>query len=208
MPLLSRRRQVASDSTEDLRSLEFPETARDLLLHFVHPNILLALIVRERNFQVLHESQDITLKIPKTIEQILAFRLLGSASGSAKEFRILCMKTEAGAEPFFVGLQKLPPTRTRELRSPLVLRPLHSLMNLQKKLSHLSRPAFADHFLEELQLPQNMGIAECMEAVLESKIRLPMIMDGDSVKVREDPEILHGLSPSLGMDPEKSELAR
>lgn len=53
--LLAHGRQVAAYTEEVLSPSRGPETPRDLLLHLDHPNVALALVVIERDAEVVHE---------------------------------------------------------------------------------------------------------------------------------------------------------
>lgn len=44
--------QVTADSTKDPGAFEGAETAGDLLLYFGHPDVVLALIIRERHTRI------------------------------------------------------------------------------------------------------------------------------------------------------------
>ena len=63
LSLLSHRREIAPDPAEEDRAFETAETSGDFLLHFVHPDILLSLIVREGCLEIVHEPEDFRLKV-------------------------------------------------------------------------------------------------------------------------------------------------
>ena len=58
---------------EILCSLFAPECPGDLLLQFHHAKISLSLVIGERYGEILHESQDLSLVFPASIQEILRF---------------------------------------------------------------------------------------------------------------------------------------
>ena len=55
--------QVAADSAKDASAFEGAETAGDLLLYFGHPDVVFALIIRERHTRIRQETQCFDFKV-------------------------------------------------------------------------------------------------------------------------------------------------
>src|SRR5467141_951637 len=74
-PLLTQRREIASDAAEGLSTSRRAETAGDLLLDLHHPNIALREAIVERHSEVVQEQQYGLLVRGQAIEQIASCRL-------------------------------------------------------------------------------------------------------------------------------------
>src|SRR6266567_3682140 len=77
--LFAQRRQVRAKTAKDLGSPRRAEAARDLLLHFEHPNVSLGLGIVERHAQIVQKGQHSVLVSGETIEQIARRRLFASS---------------------------------------------------------------------------------------------------------------------------------
>ena len=76
--LFAQRRQIRAKTAKDLGSHRCAEAARDLLLHFEHPNVSLGLGIIKRHTQVMQEGENRVLVQREAIEQIACRRLFAS----------------------------------------------------------------------------------------------------------------------------------
>ncbi len=70
-PLLAQGRQVATNAAEGQNSGFRAEGARNLLLHFDHPNVALGLIIVKRHGEIFQEGQHQLPTSLKSIEQVV-----------------------------------------------------------------------------------------------------------------------------------------
>ena len=79
MPLLAHGGEIAANTAKGRQSPFTAKRARDLLLHFDHPQITLRLIVGERDRQIIQKCQDLLSPSHQVIEQVLGRTLFASS---------------------------------------------------------------------------------------------------------------------------------
>src|SRR5260370_39324453 len=80
MAVLAHRREVAAQATKRGGPWRTTKRARNLLLHFDHPNIPLGLVVGKGHGKVIHKGEDCRFLLRQAQEQILGFTVLATTS--------------------------------------------------------------------------------------------------------------------------------
>ena len=79
MALFAASGKITANPGKHLRPQQGAEAAGDLLFHLAHAEVLLALIVGERDVGVDQESQHAQVEVFEAVQQVSRFTLFGAA---------------------------------------------------------------------------------------------------------------------------------
>src|SRR2546425_3615309 len=88
-PLLTECGEITANATEHRHPLFGAKAARDLLLHFDHPQISLRLVIVKWHSKIEQEAQHGPLPLRESIQQIASRALFGPPWSSLRLFRLL-----------------------------------------------------------------------------------------------------------------------
>src|SRR5438874_6573732 len=161
-PLLAHGGQVTTKATKDGGSLRSTKTARDLLLHLHHPNILFRQIIIERHNELMHKPQDQRMILSQAMQQVA--HLISPQRTSCAFFSL---RWGIGCDPLLNQLQialfVLLPQSPRHHRFALRASQVNLRFDLQEQLLHLLRPFLLLMLMAESEFPQMMASAEAMQ---------------------------------------------
>src|SRR6266571_791512 len=159
--------QVTANATEDLRSSQRAKASGDFLTHLDHADVLLALVVGEGHAFIQQEGQNAPIKILQPIQQIGRLALRAAALTWSQAWG------PVASPPHHVPIALESLLKLAFVKLPALLPPL---MQMQEQIAQLLRPHFPFFLPQELQFPQQVLVAQGMQAFLIKKIGLPVIM--------------------------------
>src|SRR3990170_879104 len=78
--------------------------------------------------------------------------------------------------------------------------PLAPLVGVEQEGAQFLGPGLLMLFVEEFQFPQMVLIAQGVQSILVSEVRLEMIVDDPVFTPGQNVELIHGFGPTFGMD--------
>src|SRR6266516_2336186 len=208
MPLLLHGSKITADAAKSGGTSRTAKGARNLLLHFRHPQVALRLVVGKRNPQVVEDGQDLLGSCEQGIQQILGLAVFvppwslprcstgrrglgGVASSQDLEEASHPLITLDGGHRANTG------------QAPL----LASRMQIQQEVVHLCGPPLLVLLGHPRTIAQEVRSTEAVGTV-RGIIACPPVVDAAPSKTPPDADLFHGLCATRRMPREMRQPAR
>ena len=190
---------IAAQAEESFCARSGAKAARDFLSDFEHAQDSLCMIVGEGDAEVAEESEHRDFVTAHAVQEVDGLaHLWTAAADDGRTWR----RGIGGTAKHKQGVVAPEPGGRLGWGEPdaaLCLEFVNALVHVQEEPAHFHGPILVESFREEGQLPQEVGVAETVEAG-PLEIRGEAIVDQSSMKAGKDGEMLHGLSAAPGME--------